>query len=361
MSAEQVVAGMRGVSSAAGPSVSAVVCTSSHRRWSDVVCAVQSLVDQTPRPVEVLVVVDDELVARARATLKHGSVRILANPGTNGSSSSRNAAMTEASGDVVAYLDHEAVARPGWCSALLEHYRRPEVVAVGGRVEPRWADGDAPDCLPPELLWIVGCSDSGRHGPRARSVRDLPAGAMSFRRRDLAAVGGFSESLRHLETTTLGSEETDVCLRLARAVGRSSIVFEPAAVVDHRVTDVRTRRRYLIRRCWAEGVSKAHLARRVGRGDALSVERSYLRVVVPGAWRREVRAAVRAVAHRDGRALRRALTRGCALVVAVVTVCAGYGRGRMIRRQPTSWRRQPDRSGCGVLGRGGSAASSVEG
>ena len=49
-----------------------------------------------------------------------------------GLSAARNRGLSEAHGDVVAYLDDDAVPRPGWLAALLAPYANPGVGCVGG-------------------------------------------------------------------------------------------------------------------------------------------------------------------------------------------------------------------------------------
>ena len=44
-------------------------------------------------------------------------------------------------GELVAFLDDDAEAAPDWLERLAAMYDDPEVLAVGGRVEPRWQAG----------------------------------------------------------------------------------------------------------------------------------------------------------------------------------------------------------------------------
>ena len=55
----------------------------------------------------------------------------------------------------------------------------------------------------------------------------------------------------------LGCEETDLCIRLARAEPGGVILYDPAVRVRHRVTRERARLGYFVVRCHAEGISKA--------------------------------------------------------------------------------------------------------
>jgi glycogen synthase len=112
---------------------------------------------------------------------------------------SRNVGIERAAGDVVAFMDDDAVARPHWLETLAAHYRDPEVAAVGGPVF------DVPSDA---VVWrLCTCTRSGMpvtesEGPPERYAEPgadpfvyLPGCNMSFRRAVLAAVGGFNELL----------------------------------------------------------------------------------------------------------------------------------------------------------------------
>ena len=226
---------------------------------------------------------------------------MLPNAHRQGLSGARNTAVAAASGDVVVFLDDDAAARPGWLGALLAPYADPDVVAVGGVAHPVFPEA-RPGLLPTggtaadatgELDWVVGCTYTGQPTTQAE-VRNLMGCNMSVRREVFARVGGFAEDLGRIGRNPLGCEETEFCIRVRqiyRRMGRGArIVFEPAAQVDHRVSDDRVRWAYLRRRSWSEGLSKAAVSQLVGSDDALSTERTYVATVLPGAVVRELRA-----------------------------------------------------------------------
>jgi GT2 family glycosyltransferase len=235
-----------------------------------------------------------------------------------------------AAGEVIAFLDDDAEARPDWLERLLVPYRDPSVAGVGGTARPRWpAAAGRPVMLPArdgapdgesagELDWVVGCSYAGQPTRRAE-VRNLMGCNMSFRRDVFARVGGFSDGIGRIGSTPLGCEETELCIRLRQRMPDARIVFEPAAEVGHRVGEARTRWRYLLRRCWAEGLSKAAIAGMVGRDDALSAERAYLTRVLPAAVVRQLALAGRR---------RGALAGALAVLAAVLCTGSGYLWGR---------------------------------
>ena len=314
------------------PRATVVICVYTEKRWDDIVAAVGSVQAQDVRAAEVLVVVDHNPALLDRAREAFGSagsvrdVRVLPNAHRRGLSGARNTAVAAASGDVVVFLDDDAAARPGWLGALLAPYADPDVVAVGGVAHPVFPQA-RPGLLPTggttadatgELDWVVGCTYTGQPTTQAE-VRNLMGSNMSVRREAFARVGGFAEDLGRIGRNPLGCEETEFCIRVRqiyRRMGRGArIVFEPAAQVDHRVSDDRVRWAYLRRRSWSEGLSKAAVAQLVGSDDALSTERTYVATVLPGAVVRELRAG------RPASAL--------AIVTALGATAAGYLRGKL--------------------------------
>jgi GT2 family glycosyltransferase len=305
---------------AGGLSTSVVICAYTERRWDDLCAAVRSAAAQSPPPAEVIVVCDHnaELLERVRRELP--DVVAVDGDGPRGLSGARNAGVAAARGDVVAFLDDDAVADPDWLACLLEPYADPHVIGVGGTIEPLWP-GRRPAAMPAEFDWVVGCTYRGL--PRQReAVRNLIGANMSLRRTVFDAIGGFSCDVGRVGTRPVGCEETELCIRARRGMPGTRIVFEPRARVRHRVTPERAGARYFRARCWAEGRSKAVVARHAGSDDALSTERRYVTTVLPRGVARGVRDAV---AHRDAGGLARA----AAIVAGVAITAAGYAIGTL--------------------------------
>jgi len=306
------------ISSGRAPTVSVVVCAYTMARWHLLGRALESVRSQTVPAVEILLVVDHcpELLARAEEL---PGVRVFANVGPRGLSGARNTGVAAARGEVVAFLDDDAMAAPDWLEHLLRPYDDPGVVGVGGRVVAEW-EGGKPAWFPPEFNWVVGCSYVGQ--PTVSSVVRNPIGAnMSFRRAALLAVGGFSADVGRVGTRPLGCEETELSIRVARCDPTASIVLEPRAVVRHHVPGERSRWGYFWRRCWAEGLSKASVSRLTDPRSALSSERSYaLRTLPRGA----ARGMADAVRHGESGGAARALAIGAGLTITT----AGYATGK---------------------------------
>ena len=138
---------------------------------------------------------------------------------------------------------------------------------------------------------------------------------MSARRSAIVEAGGFPEGIGRVGTRPVGCEETDLFIRLGRRIPGARIVYEPTARVHHQVPPSRLTWTYFRARCLAEGLSKALVAGRVGRADALASERAHALRVLPAGIAHAVRAG----------APRRAL----AIASGLALTTAGYVGGRL--------------------------------
>jgi glycosyltransferase involved in cell wall biosynthesis len=305
------------------PTVSVVICTYTPDRWPDLLDAVASVERQSVRPLETIVVVDhaDLLLARVRRALPH--VAALANAERQGLSGARNTGVLAARGDVVAFLDDDAVAEDDWLELLAGPYDRASVLGVGGSVEPTWPGASRPDWFPAEFDWVVGCSYHGQ--PETSVPVRNPIGAnMSFRREAFARAGTFRSEMGRVGKRPAGCEETELAIRMQRAIPGSVVLLEPRARVRHRVTTERTKWRYFASRCFAEGGSKAAVARHAGSRDGLSSERHHVLITLP-------RGAAGAVAEAWRARRPRIALRALAIPAGLAMTTAGYVGGRARR------------------------------
>jgi GT2 family glycosyltransferase len=309
---------------AARSRVSVVTCTYTERRWDALVQAVASARAQDPPPREIVVVIDNNEKLLDTAVRELPYARVVANEGTRGLSGARNTGVRHATGEIVAFIDDDARARPAWLETLTRAFDDPSVIGAGGAALPSW-ESDAPSWIPAEFLWVVGCSYRGL--PASQVEIRNPIGAnMAFRRDVFDRVGGFTDGIGRVGRTPLGCEETEFSIR-ARAATGGRIVHLPGAQVDHLVSPERASWDYFRRRCWAEGLSKAIVARSVGSDDALSSERDYVLLTLPsGVWRGLADAS---------RGDRTGLARAAAIVAGLAITTAGYARGMLSGRHAT--------------------------
>ncbi|GAA3070607.1 hypothetical protein GCM10020000_63930 [Streptomyces olivoverticillatus] len=255
------------------PSVSVVICVYTEDRWGDILAAVASVLDQSYPALETLLVVDHNPALLRRLAKAYGDDGAGAAPVPCGCWPTRarvacRRAATPASrpalGEVIAFLDDDAVAERDWLLHFAEGYADPRVMAVGGRTQPVWASRRRPAWFPEEFDWVVGCTYRGLP-PGKTVVRNVLGGNASFRRSALEAVGGFASGIgRDGHRLPLGCEETELCIRLTRAVPEALLLIDDRSVIHHRVPAARERFGYFRDRAYAEGLSKALVTHSVG-------------------------------------------------------------------------------------------------
>jgi glucosyl-dolichyl phosphate glucuronosyltransferase len=317
-------------------SISVVICVYTLERWKDICDAIASVRAQELHPLEIIVVVDHNAELRDRLRKTFADIHIVENQFTRGLSGARNTGISNARGEIVAFLDDDAVADRGWLDAMLRHFDRPNIIGVGGRSSPLWL-GERPSWFPDEFLWVVGCSYRGLPEETSR-VRNCLGGTMSFRRALFGKIGGFNPSLgRGHGALLLSGEETELCLRATKLIDGAMIVYEPASLASHKVPAKRLNWKYFLRRCYAEGISKAYLAKLRPSRETLSPERTYIMNDLP---RGVFKGLGEAVLHGDFSGLGRA----GAIIAGLGSAAAGYfigslhmlarGRGTQVAEQP---------------------------
>jgi len=258
---------------------SVVICAYTVKRWDQLIAAVESVQAQNEPVGEIVLVIDHHDGLQNLAEERWPTLTVVANRGPQGLSGARNTGIEASSGDIVLFLDDDATADPDWAGRLIAPYADPTILGVGGSAQPVWQQ-PPPPWWPREFGWVVGCSYRGQPTSVSR-VRNLMGCNMSVRRSVLQAVGGFDVGLGRTPDSPLGCEETELCIRAQTLFPQGRFLLEPGAVVHHMVPAERASWPYFRARCRAEGISKARVARNVGRTAALSAESAYVRRVLP--------------------------------------------------------------------------------
>ena len=312
----------RGTGTATGRlTVTVTIATWANTRWDLLVAAVAAVRSQTRPPDALVVVVDhnDEVLARATSQFTAPDTRVLASTGARGVSGSRNTAVAAADTDLVLFLDDDAVPEPDWLTHLVAAFDDDRAVAVaGGWAQAAWATG-RPAWWPPDFDWVVGCSYLGQPTEPA-DVRNPLGCSMAIRRTAFEAVGGFDEDMGRVGAVPVGADETEFCIRLARAEPTARVRWVPAARVSHHVPATRSTLAYFVARCRAEGRSKAALTANAA-GTRLGAESDYARGLVTRRVWQELRA----------RRPRRAAALLTGLGATAADYAAGTARLRMAR------------------------------
>lgn len=268
---------------AAETSVAVIVCAYTSDRIDDLTASLDAIHAQSRTPDEIVCVIDHndplrERVKRLACERGWHGLSVIANTSTQGLSGARNVGVAATRSEIVVFIDDDATADSNWLRELIIPFTDTDVAGAGGRIEPAWP-GQRPSWFPAHLDWAIGCSIPtlpAEGGP----IRNMYGASAAFRRSALESAGRFPTELGRVGANGAGCEETEVCIRIRQQSPVSSIVYVPTSLVAHRVTTERASIRYVLRRCLAEGRSKARLARRVGAQDATGDERGYAIVIL---------------------------------------------------------------------------------
>lgn len=261
-------------------SISVIVPTAGRERLlSECVAAALSQCDQEPDAE--LVVVDNGVVPLDPGMLPAGAdparLRVIreARPGLH---HARHAGLRAARGEVLAYLDDDAVVCADWLATLRTVFADPAVVLAGGNNHPAF-DAEPPDWL--RLWWEQG-SRTGRALAHL-SILDLSAGEFdvdphlvwgcnfAIRRIVLESAEGFHPDGFPTDQLRLrGDGETAVSEWIRRHGLRAR--FHSGASVAHRVTNERMTPDYFVRRSHAQGISDSFTDARARHGLPSAVD-----------------------------------------------------------------------------------------
>lgn len=223
-------------------SVTVAVCT--FQRYGLLQGAIASVLPQVDGRSTRLLVVDnspdgEEAAAFARSYVGDASIQFLHEP-LPGVSAARNMALSACdSQEIIAFLDDDALALPGWVDAIRNGFREggDRAAVVGGPVEPGWPR-ERPRWLHDEALTYLSLVDLGPKR-RALAEREWLAGTnMAFRAGTLAAAGGFDRRLGRIGTRGLLSNEDIEAQRRLGASGWTRL-YEPSAKVRHLIDPAR--------------------------------------------------------------------------------------------------------------------------
>jgi glycosyltransferase involved in cell wall biosynthesis len=236
-----------------------------HDRPASLRRTLQSVIPQLT-PSDDLLVVDNNSGPETSAVCREFAPRIRCIRETRqGLSHARNAGIEAlgyvGAGDIIAFIDDDIEAQPGWIDALAHALRtHPEAGCAGGRVLPS-AASVLPAWLTREHWAPLALQDHGSHEQvfDERHPAGLVGANFAFRADVFEAVGGFSPAVQRVKDG-IGSTEDHEFLRRMYASGRTAL-YVPGAVVTTEVPPERTSREY--HRRWHRGHGRFHALMRL--------------------------------------------------------------------------------------------------
>ncbi|HSM61876.1 MAG TPA: glycosyltransferase, partial [Longimicrobiales bacterium] len=201
------------------PRMTVVVCVYNGERW--IADCLEGCAELDYPDYEVVVVDNGSRDSTAEIAGRYDVRLVRTRP--SGLSAARNAGLSAASGDIVAYVDADARPDRDWLTNLALAFDASGFVGIGGpNIAPAW-DGPTALCVAnaPGVPVHVLVGD--------READHIPGCNMAFRRDALEAIGGFDPLFR------VAGDDVDVCWRLQARGWR--LGFAPAAVVWHHPRD----------------------------------------------------------------------------------------------------------------------------
>jgi GT2 family glycosyltransferase len=189
----------------------------------------KGLAQQFHGPFEVIVVADPQGCAAARADRNAERIKICTFDEAN-ISAARNLGIAEAAGEIVAFIDDDAVPEPTWLRNLAAPFAEADVAAAGGYVRGRnglswqWTAQSVDRLGQAAPLRLEADAPVVLSPARGRAIRTEGTN-MALRRSVLTRLGGFDPNFHYF------LDETDLNLRLAERDHKTAIV--PRAVVHH--------------------------------------------------------------------------------------------------------------------------------
>ncbi len=238
--------------------VSVVVCT--YKRPLFLKNCLESLLSNTYENYEIIIVgqgedqtpqgvVDNHFVDNPKIKCIHTE--------TVGLSPARNAGCHHAKGDVIAFIDDDAIASPEWMEGYAEIFGQiqPAPGMVGGMIEPLW-ENQRPSWYPVAREFLLGIYNIG-DGIRPFPETDLPVGAnFAILRSAMQRLGGFDERLGFnlkRKHSMIAGEDSLFALRIKEA--GYSIYYQPKSKVYHHISSTKLTKKYFLKRHFWEGVT----------------------------------------------------------------------------------------------------------
>ncbi|MFX1519428.1 MAG: glycosyltransferase family 2 protein [Promethearchaeota archaeon] len=177
-----------------------------------------------------ILVVDSSATNETKAIVKDFPAKYV-HTKHKGMTVARNIGIIKAKGEIIAFIDDDAIADKDWVRQILKNYNRAKIGAVGGKViedrplrEKRRKIGSLIGKIS-KTGELISNFDLGINKIETDHIKGTN---MSFMKKNLIEIGGFD----NLYGGRAYREETDVCMRLKKRGYR--IIFDPKTKVFHK-------------------------------------------------------------------------------------------------------------------------------
>lgn len=273
------------------PLLSIIITSYTMERLNDIFDLLDSIKAQTYPNIETILIVErsTELFERLKqyaVEINIPRTKILFNDGERGLSAARNMGVSNASGEIIAFVDDDAFPVHDWAEEIVKTYQDISVIGLTGPSIPLWEEQGL-DWVPEEFYWIIGGSGYNEWTEN-REIRNVSGTNMSFRKEAFDTAGLFLTQLGAKGGGASGKhelvgDETELSIRVTQKTSKR-ILYNPKVKVRHKVYKFRVKAGFIARRAYWEGYTKALFKHNYNTGkngsEVLKVEHQLLRRIL---------------------------------------------------------------------------------
>jgi glycosyltransferase involved in cell wall biosynthesis len=254
-------------------------------RLRDIFELLDSIKAQAYPNIETIFVAErsEELYERVKTYAEEKAipnVKMVFNDGDPGASAARNLGIKKAGGEIIAFVDDDALLFPDWAQEMVQTYQDDSIIGVAGSALPLW-EAESMSWFPEEFYWVASCT-AFTGWDKLRDTRNAWTTNSSFRR-EAFDLGEF-----FLTETGPGkgrqwrgfAEDEELTFRIRRRTGRR-VVYNPRVKVWHKVYKHRLTLRFIANNAYWIGLTRPTLKRLYPKddasGSALDMERQLLK------------------------------------------------------------------------------------
>lgn len=182
-----------------------------------------------------------------------------------GLSYARNCGIRNAKGDILVYVDDDALVNKEYLSTYADFFRRnPEIVAAGGRILPEYETEEPQWMSHYTRQLITGKLDLGLKEKEFPKGTFPGGGNAAYRKSVFNAVGLFNVELGRKGDSLIGAEEKDLFDKMTSK--GIKFFYLPNAILYHLIPAKKLTRDYFDRLTRGIGVSEYYRTRKISKG-----------------------------------------------------------------------------------------------
>jgi len=261
------------MSAAYKPLISIVITCYNLARLNDAYKLLDGIKAQTYDKLEIILVIEGsqqlyEKIASYSQQIKLLNTRVVLNKTVSGASASRNIGIKLAKGEIIAFLDDDAIPFNDWAEKAVNTYANYDVIGITGPAIPLWEDANDA-WFPKELHWIISCT-TWFNCNEITNVRHAWLQNASFKKEAFDTAGYLDTNIgphdnaegfksNEFRNTTI-ADDLEISLRIKEKTGKS-IVYNPQVRVWHKAEKRRMTLGYIKKWSYWTGASKKTLKR----------------------------------------------------------------------------------------------------